>query len=108
MDTQQYIAENISDLYDDSECVISDINDLNSQINILKDRLFNKRTILKGNVATLLCLVTINRIVHGALLNKIPLIKLHRYAWDSGLKEAKEAVEEYTNILPSGLKGRDA
>ncbi len=98
MDTQQYIAENITDLYSDSECVKSDIDDLNSQIYILKDRLFNKKAILKGNVATLLCLVTVNRLMHGALLNKIPLIKLHRYAWDSGLKEAKEAVEEYTNM----------
>jgi len=98
MDTQQYIAENITDLYGDSECVKADIDDLNSQVNSLKDRLFAKKTILKGNLATLLCLVTVNRLMHGALLNKLELIKLHRYAWDSGLKEAKEAVEEYTNM----------
>ena len=98
MDTQQYIAENITDLYSDSECVKSDIDDLNSQINNLKDRLFQKKAILQGNVASLLCLVTVNRIIHGSLLDKILLIKLHRYAWDSGLKEAKEAVEIYTNM----------
>ena len=69
------------------------VRDLNAQIRDLESTRDFAKAALEIDFIKLLCLVTVDHRRFKGRNHKVPLIKLHRMAYGSGLREAKEMVE---------------
>jgi len=90
---QSTIVNQVDDLFSICHTHDQTVRDINTAIRELESTRDFAKAALEIDFIKLLCLVTVDHRRYNGRNHKVPLIKLHRMAYGSGLKEAKEMVE---------------
>jgi ribosomal protein L7/L12 len=90
---QSTIVNQVDDLFSICHTHDQTVRDLNKEIRDLEMKREFAKAELEIEFIKLLCLVTVDHRRYNGRNHKVPLIKLHRMAYGSGLREAKEMVE---------------
>ena len=97
------ITRQIDNMLEDSRVNVETIDTMSGEIQGMERDLDLERTTLQDKVTVLLSLTLSQHRVFGDPINKVPLIRAHRAAYGLGLKESKDAVEDFLGLNDLGL-----
>lgn len=94
---QRLVVDQIDDLFDTSNNQVAEFDAIDEQIRSLTNQKHHLQNDMKEVFIQLLCLVTVDVHMFCGRNHKVPLIRIHRKAHECGLRESKDAVEEFVN-----------